>query len=285
MLAIPESLLDASVYLYPSAAAGAEGRPFGGSGVVVGIPSALPNRVHTYVVTNRHVVDSGSRIVRFNTANGGIDFVHSEPGDWTVALNDDLAVLPFEVLPHFRWACIMVEMFIGEDCILGDHRLEVGDHAILMGRLVTHEGRQRNRPVGRFGDISMLADPNEPVRMGEFDQEAFLVECRSLSGFSGSPVLAYLADTRFRSTPNEPLRRISNKPKLLGIDCGHLPAWSPVCARRTRESRLENLWVETNSGIAVVIPAWRLLLLLNDEKLAAARAADDLEHAGGNMSV
>jgi hypothetical protein len=35
------------------------------------------------------------------------------------------------------------------------------------------------------------------------------------------------------------------------------------------------MWVETNTGIAVVIPAWHLSALLNDERLVKQRMADD----------
>jgi hypothetical protein len=49
-----------------------------------------------------------------------------------------------------------------------------------------HEGRQKNSPTARFGNIAQM--PNEPVIIKRFEQECFLVEARSIGGYSGSPV-------------------------------------------------------------------------------------------------
>jgi hypothetical protein len=62
--------------------------------------------------------------------------------------------------------------------------------------------------------------------------------------------------------------------KLLGVDCGHFPFWSSV---REAKSLIAPVYpamaVETNSGIAIVIPAWRLMKLINQEPLASEREA------------
>ncbi|MCU1382104.1 MAG: hypothetical protein JWL71_801, partial [Acidobacteria bacterium] len=42
-----------------------------------------------------------------------------------------------------------------------------------------------------------------------------------------------------------------------------------------QSSRYERMFVETNSGIAVVIPAWRVLHLLNQEPLVSEREAEE----------
>jgi len=52
-----------------------------------------------------------------------------------------------------------------------------------MGRFVNAEGRLRNVPTLRFGTIAQI--PIEKVD----GQVSFLVEARSIPGFSGTPVV------------------------------------------------------------------------------------------------
>src|SRR5271157_4912120 len=111
----------------------------------------------------------------------------------------------------------------------------------------------------------MLAYPDEPVDMGQYGKhEAFLVECRSLSGFSGSPVFlttdrtifakdgklpedrkytgSYVIDARKFEEKKEVIQGdgvVTGKftpisvtgvfgPWFIGIDRGHVPLWKPV---------------------------------------------------------
>ncbi len=164
-------------------------------------------------------------------------------------------------------------MFLAEKAERGAFDFGPGDEAALIGRLITHDGRQQNKPVVRFGNIAMLPDPAEPIDLGGGrTQLGFLVECRSLSGFSGSPVLAYLSPQR---PSGMTLIGTGGRPVLLGIDCAHLPFWSPVCERQDRGTAIRDMWVETNSGIAVVVPAWRLAALLNEPHLVRDREEED----------
>ena len=59
-------------------------------------------------------------------------------------------------------------------------------------------------------------------RRGEREQVAFLVECRSLSGFSGSPAFVHLAQPRL----TEQRGWIPSGLRFLGVDCAHIPFWS-----------------------------------------------------------
>jgi hypothetical protein len=102
----------------------------------------------------------------------------------------------------------------------------------------------------------MMPDVDEPVDLGNGrSQVAYLVECRSLPGASGSAVLGFPALVRF-----DTLQAWIGPPRLLGIDCAHLPRWTHVY-ERDRATRT-GYTVEMNSGISVVIPAWRLHDLL-----------------------
>ena len=165
---------------------------------------------------------------------------------------------------------------------------------------MTPSGQQRNAPAVRFGNISMMADPGEPVRGYEnIEQEAFLVECRSLSGFSGSPVFAsttrtYSADDHLPKAlnPQSPPKPEGDKqgltvtmvsttgtfgPWLLGIDWGHLPLWKSVYSNRSFDNQVRDHFVEQNTGIACVLPAWHILDLLDEPDLVGERKKDKTE--------
>ena len=250
--------------------------------------SATPAVGHLYAITNKHVLDKGYCTLRLTKKQGGIDTIQSNRQDWRPHPHGwDVEVLPLNIGDSFQWWSIDTKMFISRD-IIDRFNVGLGDEAFLIGRLVTHAGQQRNAPIVRFGNVSLMADPNEPIRLGKLDQESFLVECRSLSGFSGSPVFI----TTSQSYSEEAAERLVGQPKggftsgtskielrgmwggtygpwLLGIDCAHIPLWKPVFEwdHETKTSYL----VEQNTGIAVVIPAWEIFSTLNDRELVKER--------------
>jgi hypothetical protein len=305
---IADEIVECSVYLYSSKKAAMEGHQAGGSGFLVHVPSDIDKTYsQIYAVTNRHILDEGFTVLRLTKKSGGIDTFPTERQSWIPhPLGYDVEVLPIE-LPreNFRWRSVSTDLFISPE-IIETYRIGLGDDAFLIGRLVTHEGKQKNSPIVRFGNVSLMADPNEPIRCKGYDQEGFLVECRSLSGFSGSPVFvqtersysgedaARVAQARrdvlfhTRETTNPPgkvesfswvrndppqnnLVTISGRfgPWLLGIDWGHIPLWRPVydSDQQTRTSYR----VEANTGVAGVLPAWHILEALNSKELLKHR--------------
>lgn len=277
MTAIAPSYTSCTVYLYPTVEAADCGVGAGGSGFVVGIPFPFDERTwHLYVVTNRHVVESGNQVVRVNTSGGGSRSIATNRAAWTAALDDDLAVFPFEPPADWSPGLLSTDTFLDEDCEIEGWPLYPGDEVVFFGRFVNHEGHQRNKPVVRFGNIAMMPEADAPVRVGALDQLAFLVECRSLGGFSGSPAFVSLAPRRWMGGIQKSGLSPST-PKFLGVDCAHLPFWSAVCESRDGATRVPDLWSETNSGIAVIVPAWRLLRLLNEDHLVDRRRREEIE--------
>ena len=190
---VPPHWLDCSFYVYRTVDDARNGSHSGGSGCIVGTPSVHPTWFHVYAVTNRHILDNGFGVLRSNTHDGRMSTIETEYGDWeTLEESGDVAVKPLDIAPQFRWKPIFLEEFLTKET-MENFPLWPGEDIFLIGRLVSQSGQQRNTPVVRFGNLSMLAYPDEPVDMGQYGKhEAFLVECRSLSGFSGSPrVLNY----------------------------------------------------------------------------------------------
>ena len=103
--------------------------------------------------------------------------------------------------------------------------------------------------------------------------ESFLVETRSLSGFSGSPVFVY--HTLHTPYPSDFPDREEGI-WLLGVDWGHLPIFENVKEKNRKDDVPEGWVVESNSGQMAVTPAWKLQELLDTEDLAVSRKqADD----------
>jgi hypothetical protein len=272
--AIAPSFFDSTVYLYPSEVDATDGTALGGSGFIVAVPSRHADLTpYLRVVTNRHVVEDGRcRFVRFKGRTGDAVIMQTHLEHWVRADDDDLAVMGFGIPKEIEWHAISTDIFLDENCEVEGWPVLPGDEVFFFGRFITHDGRQRNKPVVRFGNVSMLPDPDALVKIGgDREQLAFLVECRSLSGFSGSPALVKLEGSRLTDEATRREGRLPRTLRLMGVDCAHLPFWSPLRERRDHETVIKDRWVETNSGIAAIVPAWRLLRLLNSEQLMAER--------------
>ena len=62
--------------------------------------------------------------------------------------------------------------------------------------------------------------------------------------------------------------------RLLGVDCAHVPNWGTIKSTTTgkkHEMLPDDSAVELGSGMLAVIPAWKLLELLNREDLKSMR--------------
>ena len=272
---IPERFLNCAVYLYPSEVEARAGVRSGGSGFICSIPSAIDkNHAHIYVVTNSHVIEAGSTIIRINTREGTTDILSTEKSSWFHhPAGDDLAVCSVNLpLEKYNYSYISRIMFLDKG-IIDQYNIGPGDDVFLVGRFVNHEGKQRNLPSVRFGNIAMM--PWEPIkqdRLGGFLQESFMVELRSIGGTSGSPVFIYFSPLRPIMTTRPAKDRRAGF--LLGILWGHI-----LTEERIRDSDGEKMregWkVRANSGMAGVVPAWKLDELLNIGELVELREEDE----------
>jgi hypothetical protein len=270
---IDDNLLTSVVYLYPSEQQARVGAPVGGTGFLVGVRLRRTRIDHLYIVTNRHVIRGGSPVVRYNSVRGDLDVLVTSPDRWVDHQDgDDLSVLPLDL----GWAQRHFLSYIHSSTFLPrvmNDPYGPGDETFMIGRFASHEGREENLPSVRFGNISMM--PSERVRIASgLLQEAYLVESRSHSGYSGSPVFAHRPHLLGTTPRTGPTMGNLPGPWLLGVDSGHLPLFRPVVGEN-RETPIPGHYVEVNSGQSVVIPAWRLQELLDQPELASARNAVD----------
>jgi hypothetical protein len=115
-----------------------------------------------------------------------------------------------------------------------------------------------------------MGDPIETDR--GYQEEAILCEVRSSRGYSGSPVFVVPDPTYQR--PGKALP--SDRGVLLGVDFCHLRNW--IEAHDSTGHKNPHIRVPLNSGMAGVIPAWRLQnLLMSEEAVKARQRVEHLE--------
>jgi hypothetical protein len=262
---IPDPFLDCVVYLYLSEEEAKEGSGIGGSGFLAGIISEdVPKPFwYLYVVTAKHVVLEGSLFVRMTTQAGEKYIYETKDEDWVCHPDGaDVAVCLVGVNPReVHFSHIPINDFLRLEQIK-PLDIGIGDEAFVVGRFINHEGKQRNTPTASSGIISQM--PIEPIHIRGVDQECFLVEARSFGGFSGSPVFwRVLPFSGTRKIPNWKHGQIG--PLLLGIEIAYILDWEPVCdsaGRPIMHGGVPAQKVQINTGMMVVVPAWRLVKLL-----------------------
>jgi len=229
------------------------GEASGGTGFLIEVRSPDPRRLrHFYAVTNRHVVADGFTYLRLNLKNStgeyGFGICPSNPGDWKLHEDgDDIAVLPIRDidLPSTLLQPLFSSYLITET-LMSTLNIGVGDDVFMIGRMVGAEGSRRNFPAARFGNIASL--PTEPLYnpATKNPQQSFVVECHSISGYSGAPVFVQIRPI-VRERFGELLQGADAL--LLGIDWGHLTYRGETAV--------------SNTGMAGVVPAWKILDILN----------------------
>ena len=167
----------------------------GGTGFIVTRNVGVTAPLSVYAVSNWHVVSyGGNSNIRLNLKTGGYSFIHREPDEWQCIKKYDLAAIDItdEINSGiYETSSIFEHEFISKNAI---ENLEVtmGDDVFMVGYYVNNYGEEENLPAARFGNISRIANIDHPVcveNIGEFP--CHLIDMRSRTGFSGSPVFIY----------------------------------------------------------------------------------------------
>jgi hypothetical protein len=251
---IHRQLLASVVFLYPSEEAAREGRAEGGTGFLTTVPTGelwtigggkLPQDMevseerHLYIVTAAHVVRHGAANVARFTFKDETEVVPLPEKAWTCAPDaTDVAVARLGIADEgWRNRAVPYGMYIHQVAALHvsfgnpEGWIGAGDDCFFLGRFSTHEGCEHNRPSARFGTLAMTHGETIVDEYG-CHQESFLVEARSLAGYSGSPVFVYKSAGMDPDT-GEVKPHVSASVFLLGVDWCHLSNGSR-CWRMTR---------------------------------------------------
>ena len=141
----------------------------------------------------------------------------------------------------------------------------IGDDIFLVGRHARYEGTHTNIPMTRTGCISLM--PNaECLRHPETNdcQASFIVETKTISGYSGAPVFVRILPyniRNFQKTPVEVLKQY--RAYFLGIHWGHLDTDLTIIEGNSTTSHEKAM----NSGLGCVVPAWKVQALLQQPEL------------------
>lgn len=257
---IDDTFLRCVFYVYPTTATARKGEKVGGTGFLVAKRMSPDSQyAQIYGVTNKHVVKglpSKTIALRLNTLSGKTQVIQTMRDDWVFHEEDDLAIHALELnVADFNAAIIPDGYFLAKEHI-PRYGLGPGDETFSIGRFIGHDGKQRNLPVARFGNIAMM--PEEPIATSDGNRFAFLVECRSLSGFSGSPVFVWVLSHEYWRK-NMGSMSFPSGPWLLGVNCGHMM----IPEQGEDFSTRKKLIIQQHSAMEVVIPAWELKSLLN----------------------
>jgi hypothetical protein len=286
---IPDAVLDcvAFVGVPCSSGRGEQAIQWVGTGFFISLPSGS-GAVWYHFVTAKHVaerVNGRDCILRVNTVDGGYAQLSGDGLRWHFHPSDpsvDAAVCDIELQSDIRYNVVPIDMFITE-AVMADRDIGVGDEVFVTGLFTRRSGFERNIPVVRRGSLAAMAGERVPTkRYGAM--EAHLVELRSTGGVSGSP--AFVAKT-FPFNQKGTIRFGGNSPLwecwLLGLVHGH---WNltqqDIDELALEEDKLGDEVEKINTGIGLVVPAGRILEVINHPELVAMRASHESELLAAN---
>ncbi|MEK7601482.1 MAG: hypothetical protein AAB480_03060 [Patescibacteria group bacterium] len=247
-----------------------------GTGFFVSVPDNENQLNFIYLVTALHNLENENLdniSVRLNGKDGGrLDYVmkgskwYTHPSDSDV----DVAVIPFPLgtIEHAH-RTVPTSLFLKPENIeKGD--VQVANEAVIVGLFSQHHGKFANLPIVRVGNIALLTtDKNEKVAVKWHNAEidAHLIEARSIGGLSGSPV--FFKEPYFKLTGTGTSLGGGTRLFLAGLIHGH---WSVDSAKSdSADIDASEDQSKINTGIAIIIPAEKILEVLMHPELVAHR--------------
>ena len=251
-----------------------------GTTFIVGVAGKWGN-AYPHAVTAKHVaecVDGKPYLIGVNFKDGEMGWFGSKLKWWyhpTEPDTVDVAVTVFTPTPR------MEVQYISETDFATDKRIKqydigVGDEIHVVGLFTQFFGSTKHIPIVRTGNVAMMPSDKLPINGGE--TEAYLVEGRSIGGLSGSPVFVRHTVTMpgIAAGTGEP-QRISGVSQLhlLGLMHGH---WDLKVGFNVVQAEAVNM------GIAIVIPAQKILDVLYHPELVAMREEQDEKFRKANLA-
>lgn len=242
-----------------------------GTVFVVGVPYDESTSV-LHLVTAKHVaiaLGDEDFTIAFNGTDGLPMF--ATPGEdnrWFYHPTEedcvDVAVMPFSTLrmDEYDVTPIPIAMFATDEKI-SQYEIGIGDEIVNVGLFTPFFGSSHLIPILRTGNIAMMPRDKVPVKnFGSMD--AYLAEGRSIGGLSGSPVFCRNTVKMPTVGANQEMSFITGlgKTHFLGLMHGHwdMPVDSSEAVRQF-----------VNMGISIIIPAKKILEVLNNQELVKLR--------------
>jgi hypothetical protein len=246
-----------------------------------------------YFVTARHCIEnvpSDEIFVRINKKTQGFFDFKTRRDDWLIHESADVAILlatlSQDVFAQLDIGAIPIEYFVTNQYRYagpwfptivaanpfekeGGWLINVGEEVYFLGLFIQETGLRRNLPIARYGMISRM--PQEPIKMRRddmttFEQYAYLVECRSWGGHSGSPAIWVWPGIMGKGQMTLPMGIVQG---LMGLVSAHYEI--PVKAR-TRDDVLEEIRTGVNAGMGIITPSHYITELLERHDVIEDRA-------------
>jgi hypothetical protein len=230
----------------------------------------VPGSFFTYLVTAKHVVENEREVfIRAKVASGASELFKAD--GWTYHPTEDVAVLGLtgDVTSLDYARMDITDMFLDHH---PDLTASLGDRVYFIGLLADLPGMaDRDVPMVRSGTVGALWEERVPIRLPDRTRRfitAHLVDCRSFSGFSGSPCFAQFNDPLGEVTP------------LLGLMSGHFDKWAETRPAMRDDNGEQgdhaadyvgDLEAPVNSGIGLCTPVEKITETLHLEELVEAR--------------
>jgi hypothetical protein len=244
-----------------------------GTAFLVTLPFPEINGSFSYVVTARHVIAkiyqqvvdkvfiSANTYEGFNWIETNIDKWIPHP-DYRV----DVSVIALSFAASVYDIRSLSPTMAVNDEIISKQKIGPGDEIFLTGLFESHIGKHKNLPIVRTGNIALMPEELVEVTIDKKTQqmEAYLIEARSIGGLSGSPVFVYRA-----------YHPGSEKAFYwLGLMHGHWNVKSNE-KQESEEISQDAAYIppheRINMGIAIVVPATKVLEAMNQPYFADAR--------------
>jgi hypothetical protein len=243
----------------------------------------LDDPAHVYVVTNAHVAATCT-FVRTTHELQPIFRINK----WTNhADGDHVAVAHMGILGIDTVAlgkAVHSSFFVTPE-VFAASQIGPGDQLFMTGRFTGLDERERRQATVRAGTLSIWS--TIPVRddaWGGEMQETFFSEVNSKAGYSGSPVYLEIPPELPWPAPILGFPHRSPYLGLLGLTWGLWRSYLPLLDASTHEQTGDRV-IHENSGIELVIPAWRIADLLADERVVdhRLRAVVDAKRPSGRL--
>lgn len=262
-----------------------QGVVWGGTGFFIGIEAdGFKGQYFNYLITAKHCIDAIKEqstdqkvLIRINLKSNSIQTISSNLNDWkfhpTEKSSVDVATLPWNPPEQFDYLTIPTDSMTLTDALIKEQGIGAGDEVFLTGLFRMHSGTQKNLPIIRTGNIARMPEEKIPVKMYDgtrVDIDAYLIEGRSIGGLSGSPVFLYLGVIR---NIDGSIKFVSGAKSgafhWLGLTHGH---WD--IPEGTIDAIMDNTGngnKSVNVGIAIVVPAQKVLEVVNQQELVKKR--------------
>jgi hypothetical protein len=288
-LRIPDEILNGVVFVgYRTSDEAVQGIEWAGTAFAVSVPTADSSLWVRYLVTVKHIADklvNRKWCIRYNTEGGTSEIVDGSTvlKVWkhpTEEASVDAAVIEWghperALMPYCPTTMFVTNPLIGHD------GFGIGDEVFLVGLFRLHPGSAQNLPIVRTGNIvGMPSEPIPAVRIGEYfgPMEGYLIESRSLGGLSGSPVYVRESITQYETLTHrttgeqrQSILQVFGHTYLLGMAHGHWNIYPDEHNRydfKTTGPKEDSIAL----GISIVVPARKILEVLNHPELIQRRA-------------